>query len=130
MGKTVKDLLADVGCGDDLDGGYAVLALFYSERAEDSSVEGAVLQSVVRVAVDSQNRELLCFLADKNEANSAIALSALVDAAEEKIQDFQVCLAKEDTIDGNYIRIDIPIIGFGENHVQRRYLLVASSDAG
>jgi len=68
---------------------------------------------VTRMEIDAEDQECLLHYSDHSEEGLTLAaIKAQLTAVE---QDYELCASEEKVVDGDLLRYDTPLNGFGEN---------------
>lgn len=123
MSKFVSDLASDLQSIDEIADDFKLLLM--SIKFDDSDeVTTKSTQSVSRIEVDSENQECLFFVTSNDEALSIANTKKEISTIN---SDYYLCAATKDIDDDSKIRLDNPIIGFGENIELKQFFIVCEA---
>ncbi len=113
LSKCVRDLLhefeSQVDIADDFQ--LHVLKVLVDESGEVEQSGSA--QPVTKIEIDSESKE--CLLHFEESTSNYVTVSDAKTAFVCAVLDYEVCAAQEKETDDAHIRLDTPLIGFGEN---------------
>ncbi|MEH6557297.1 MAG: hypothetical protein V7459_13080 [Oceanicoccus sp.] len=113
MSKYARDLLQEFESQIDIKDDFQlhVLKVKVDESGNVEPLGNA--QPVTNIDIDSDNKE--CLLHFDESTLDYITVSDAKSLFVGAVLDFEVCAAQEKENDDAYIRLDTPLIGFGEN---------------
>ncbi|MFV1872990.1 MAG: hypothetical protein ACMZ64_06700 [Oleiphilus sp.] len=125
MSKSAKDLLQEFQPENGIEDDFSVhiLQVKVDENGEVEQSGNAL--SVVKVEIDHKNRE--CLLHFEENTSNPVTVSEIKSKFITEILDYEVCAAQEKTIEDSYVRLDTPLIGFGENFELKYFLAVCQA---
>ena len=120
MSKLIKDLENELDSLDEIEDNFElfIMSIKIDEFDEYSSAE--TIQAVSHIEVDESTQECLFHLGSSDAMN----ILNTIDKISSIDSDYALCSAEEKTIDDALVRVDNPIIGFGENIEQKRFFIV------
>jgi len=134
MSKRVSDMLAYI----EERGAEPTFQLFALAVTIDAGgqVEGQKwVAPISQVQFDANSSECLLHIEDgeppinRSRLNAArVTLADVLSMISPANREYAVCTAQEAHLDDARVRIDTPIIGFGENPEERRYFVVVLGD--
>lgn len=113
MSKHARDLLQEFESQNDIEDDFQLHVLKVNVDESGEVEQSGNAQPVTKIEIDSENKECLLHFDEKTSEYVTVsdAKSVFVSA----VLGFEVCAAQEKEIDDAYIRLDTPLIGFGEN---------------
>lgn len=113
MSKYARDILQEFESQIDIKDDFQLLVLKVNADESGEVEQSGNAQPVFKIEIDSESKECLLHFDESTSKYVTVsdAKAALISAA----LDYEVCAAQEKEIDDAYIRLDIPLIGFGEN---------------
>lgn len=115
MSKSVRDLFQEFESqhviADDFQ--LHILKVKVDESGEVEQLGNA--QPVTKIEIDSDNKE--CLLHFEESTSDCVTVLDAKSVFVTAVLDYQVCAAQDKENDDAYIRLDTPLIGFGE-HVE------------
>ena len=132
MSKCVADMLADIA-NIAAEGSCELLVLAVTLGAGGEAEETKWVAPVSRVQFDGDSQECLFHvdyecMDEPRQSPTGVTLADVLSAASKANRGYDVCVAHEVQLDGSRIRIDTPIIGFGENAGKHQYFVVIPGD--
>ena len=125
MNKTVKDLLdefkAEVEIGDD----FAVNILRVTVDPDGAIEQSGNALPVFKVEVDHEDKAVLLHFDEADRTQVTVA--ALKHELDDSILDYAVCAAQEKEWETAFVRLDTPLIGFGEYLEHKVFLAVCKA---
>lgn len=128
MSKLVKDMIADINAEEGISDSYQLHAMYLKMNSEGEVESTEKVRPIFKVDIDVENEEFLLHITDDKNEVGEITLCDVINAANEKYYGYEVCIALEKEIDDSWIRVDTPLIGFGENSEQRVFFVIANAD--
>lgn len=125
LSKQVRDLLQEFESQINIADDFQLHVLKVSVDESGAVEQTGNAQPVTRIEIDSQSKECLLHFAESTSQYVTVsdAKSVLVNA----ILDFEVCAAQEQENDEATIRLDTPLIGFGENVELKVYFVICQA---
>ncbi|MFT4764728.1 MAG: hypothetical protein ACI9OH_001826 [Oleispira sp.] len=125
MSKHVRDLLFEFEVQSEIEEHFRlhVLKVTLNENGEAEEFGNAL--PVTRIEIDSEDRECLLHFDEKSTDYVTIteAKALLIDA----VLGYEVFAAEEKELDGSLVRLDTPLIGFGENAELKCFFVVCQA---
>ena len=124
LSKLISDLINEFHSVDEIeceiDGDFElfIMSIKIDEFGEYDSSESILPISYIEV--DSEKEECLFHFG----SSDTMTIASTVEKIKAIDSNYLLCSAEEKTIDNALVRIDNPIIGFGENIEQKRFFLV------
>lgn len=119
MSKHVRDLLFEFEVQSEVEEHFRlhVLKVTLNENGEAEEYGNAL--PVTKIEIDSEDKECLLHF-DEHSADSvtiteAKALFINEEGIDAEVQGYEVFASEEKELDGSHVRLDTPLIGFGEN---------------
>lgn len=124
MSKSVGDFVNEIEESDVIEYDFKlfVLSVKISDSGEITSTES--IEPIERIEFDIENEECLLQISENNRAlnlSEAFSEIAVIDSR------FSLVAAHERSIEDSWVRIDNPIIGFGENIGQKQFFVVCEA---
>jgi len=122
LSKYVRDLLDEFNTEQNIqdDFNLHVLKVTIDDRGEIEQVGNAL--PVFNIEIDAENKEvLLHYLASTTQSVSVAAAKELLT---DELLDYEICAAQEKDTTEALIRLDTPLLGFGENPEQKCFFNV------
>ena len=121
LSKLVSDLVEELQTLDEVDDEFKcfVLSIKIDDEGEITSTEST--EPLVSLKADNENQECLFYFEATGKALTVAKVKQELSAID---TDYFICSAEEKTIDDSFVRIDSPIIGFGENIDLKKFFLV------
>ena len=113
MSKYVRDLLQEFQSQDEIEDHFCLHVLKVSVDESGEVEQSGNALPVTKIEIDSENEE--CLLHFEEVTSSSVTVSEAKAAFVSEILDYEVCAAEEKELDDAHIRLDTPLIGFGEN---------------
>ena len=122
MSKLISDLINEFQTIDEIQDDFElfIMSIKIDESGEYDSSESIL--PVNRIEIDSENEECLFYFGTHD--SDAITVATTADKIKTITPNFLLCSAEEKTVEDKTLRLDNPIIGFGENVEQKRFFLV------
>lgn len=113
MSKSVRELLQEIQSQELLEDDFRlhVLKVIVDENGDVEPAGNAL--AVTKIEIDVENKE--CLLHFDETATKGVSLIEAKAAFVEEVLDYEVCAAQEKETDEAFLRLDTPLIGFGEN---------------
>lgn len=125
MSKTAKDLLQEFQTQNGIEDDFQIHILNVIVNDRDEVKQTGQAQPVIKNEIDHDNRECLLHF-EENKSISVTVLDIKEKIADEML-DYAVCAVQEKTLDNSYVRIDSPLIGFGENFELKCFFAVCQA---
>ncbi len=124
MSKLVIDVVSEFQSLDVIEDDFElfVLSVKINESGEITSTES--IEPVNRIEADIENQECLLHVTSNGEA---LRMVEAIQAISKVNADYSLCSAQEETLEDSWVRIDNPIIGFGENIDLKRFFVVCQA---
>lgn len=124
MSKLARDVVNEFHSLDVIEDDFElfVLSVKINDYGEIISTES--IEPVSRVESDNENQECLLHISPSGEP---LKICEAVGRIGVLNPDYALCAAQEETIDNSWVRIDNPIIGFGENLDLKRFFVVCQA---
>lgn len=121
MSKLVGHLISEIEDSDVIDDDFKifVISVEISDSCEITSTES--IEPIERIGFDIEHEECLLHISETNMAIEICDAFSEISAIDSR---FAVVAAIEQSFDDSWVRIDKPIIGFGENIEKKRFLVV------
>ena len=118
MSKHVRDLLFEFEVQGEVEEHFHlhVLKVTLNENGEAEEYGNAL--PVTKIEIDSEDKEcLLHFDEHSTEFVTITEVKALLlnETLADEMQGYEVFASEEKELDGSHVRLDTPLIGFGEN---------------
>ena len=122
MSKLISNLVNEFQTLDEIQDDFElfIMSIKIDEFGEYDSAE--TILPVSHLNVDIEKEE--CLFHFGSSETEAMTIASTVEKIKEIDSSFLLCAAEEMTVDGKAVRLDNPIIGFGENIEQKRFFLV------
>lgn len=128
MAKLLSSLIEDISEIEEADESFSLNVIAVNINDSDEIESMAWVKPVHKIGVDTDSKEFLFHFEENPEDGSHSAnLSDLFGVLEEPHLDFEVCAALEHQIDDDWVRIDHPIIGIGQNIENKEILVVTKA---
>jgi hypothetical protein len=118
MSKHVRDLLFEFEVQSEVDEHFRlhVLKVILNEKGEAEEFGNAL--PVTKIEIDSKSKE--CLLHFDEQSSDGVTISevkALLvnESLTDEVLGYEVFAAEEKELDVSHVRLDTPLIGFGEN---------------
>lgn len=113
MSKSVRELLLEFQSQAEIEDDFHlhVLKVTVDDNGEVEQSGNAL--PVTKIEIDSESNE--CLLHFKEKASNPVTVSEAKEAFGSAVLEYEVCASEEKTQDNARIRLDTPLIGFGEN---------------
>lgn len=113
MSKSVRELLQEIQSQELLDDDFRlhVLKVVVDDNGDIEQAGNAL--AVTKIEIDVESKE--CLLHFDETATNGVSLLEAKAALVDEILDYEVCAAQEKETDEAFLRLDTPLIGFGEN---------------
>ena len=120
MSKLIIDLVNEFQSLDEITDDFElfIMSIKIDEFGEYDSAE--TILPVSHIEVDSNKEECLFHFG----SSDAMDIVTTLEKIKSIDTNYLLCSAEEKTFDGATVRVDNPIIGFGENIEQKRFFLV------
>jgi hypothetical protein len=126
MSKHVRDLLFEFEVQSEIEEHFRlhVLKVTLNENGEAEEFGNAL--PVTKIEVDSEDKECLLHFDEQSTDYVTIteAKALLIDA----VLGYEVFAAEEKELDGSLVRLDTPLIGFGENAELKCFFVVCQAE--
>ncbi|MFT5578425.1 MAG: hypothetical protein ACI9WS_001179 [Paraglaciecola psychrophila] len=113
MSKCVSELLLELQMYDQVSDDFRLHILKVVVDADGEVEQQDQAIPVTRLEIDAEDKE--CLLHYGDHSGQALTLAAITAQLTEAEQDYELCASEEKLVDGNLLRYDTPLIGFGEN---------------
>ena len=125
MSKSARDLLVEFDLQSEIEDDFHlhVLKVAIDENGEVEQSGNA--QPVTKIEIDHENNE--CLLHFDEDTSSHVTISDAKSSLVDGVLDYEVCAAQEKTFDDSYVRIDTPLVGFGENFELKYFFAVCQA---
>ena len=125
MSKYARDLLQEFESQIDIKDDFQLHILKVSVDESGDIEQSGNAQPVTKIEIDSQSKECLLHFAESTPKNITVldAKTAFSSAT----LGYEVCAAQEKEIDDAHIRLDTPLIGFGENTELKCFFVVCQA---
>jgi hypothetical protein len=126
MSKHVRDLLFEFEVQSEIEEHFRlhVLKVTLNENGEAEEFGNAL--PVTKIEIDSEDKECLLHFDEQSTDYVTIteAKALLIDA----VLGYEVFAAEEKELDGSLVRLDTPLIGFGENAELKCFFVVCQAE--
>ena len=124
MSKLISDLIHEFHSLDEIEDDFEffIMNIVIDENGDVESSDA--IEAITKIEIDETNQE--CLFYSDPEGNAKFIGEAIKEISSVS-SEYQLCSAVENTIEDSFIRIDNPIIGFGENIEQRRFFVVCQA---
>ena len=114
MSKHVRDLLFEFEVQSEVEEQFRlhVLKVILNENGEAEEYGNAL--PVTKIEIDSEDKECLLHF-DEHSADSISITEAKALLIDAEVQGYEVFASEEKELDDSHVRLDTPLIGFGEN---------------
>mgnify|MGYP003151198613 CR=1 FL=1 len=121
MSKYVGCIINEFDESDIVDGNFELflISLNMDESGEITSTES--IEPIIKVGFDIENEECLFHVGPGKKAAKVSDVYAEIETID---SGFSLVSALEKKCQGSWIRIDNPVIGFGENIDEKRFFIV------
>lgn len=125
MSKSVRELLFEFQSQDEIEDDFQfhVLKVKVDDNGEIEDAGNAL--PVINVELDVESSE--CLLHFEEGAPCAVTVLEIKKMLGDTVLDYEVCAAEEKTLDGTHVRLDTPLIGFGENIELKCFFVVCQA---
>jgi hypothetical protein len=113
LSKYARDLIQEFQAQDEIEDHFRLHVLKVSVDQGGEVEQSGNALPVTKIEIDSENEECLLHF-EELSSNYVTVLEAKAVFVNE-ILDYEVCAAEEKELDDAHVRLDTPIIGFGEN---------------
>lgn len=128
MSKLVRNLISEIKVVEGVDDTFTLNAIAVNFDSSNEVESMAWIKPVRKISADHEHGEILFhYDNESNKKDVGIVLADVFDFLDESHLEYSACVAIENEIDGNYVRIDYPIIGTGENLDEKRCLFVVQA---
>lgn len=125
MSKTAKDLLQEFQDQNGIEDDFQIHILNVVVNDKDEVMQTGQAQPVIKIEIDHDNRE--CLLHFEENKSTFVTVLDIKEKITDEMLDYAVCAAQEKTFDDSCVRIDSPLIGFGENFELKCFFAVYQS---
>jgi hypothetical protein len=131
MSKHVRDLLFEFEVQSEVDEHFRlhVLKVTLNENGEAEEFGNAL--PVTKIEIDSENKECLLHFDEQSPEGVTItdAKALLVNGSlADEVLGYAVFAAEEKELDDSQVRLDTPLIGFGENAELKCFFVVCQAE--
>ena len=131
MSKHVRDLLFEFEVQSEVEEHFRlhVLKVTLNENGEAEEFGNAL--PVTKVEIDSEDKECLLHFDEQSTDYVTITEAKALFISEEgndDVQGYEVFAAEEKELDGSLVRLDTPLIGFGENAELKCFFVVCQAE--
>ena len=114
MSKHVRDLLFEFEVQSEVEEHFRlhVLKVTLNENGEAEEYGNAL--PVTKIEIDSENKECLLHF-DEHSTDCVTITEAKALLIDDEVQGYEVFASEEKELDDSHVRLDTPLIGFGEN---------------
>ncbi len=125
MSKYARDLLQEFESQNDIEDDFQLHVLKVNIDESGDVEQSGNAQPVTKIEIDLEGKECLLHFAESTSEYVTVsdAKSVFVNA----VLDFEVCAAQEKEMDEAFIRLDTPLIGFGENIELKAFFAVCQA---
>lgn len=113
MSKYVRDLLQEFQSQEEIEDHFNIHVLKVKMDNDGEIEQDGNALPVTRIEIDSENSE--CLLHFEETTANYVTVSDAKKQLTEVVLDYEVCAAEEQELGDAFIRLDTPLIGFGEN---------------
>ncbi len=125
MSKYVRDILLEFQSQDEIEDHFQLHALKVNiDESGDVEPSGNALP-ITKIEIDADNKECLLYFEEVTSIHVTVAEAKAVFVSE--ILDYEVCAAEEKELDDAHVRLDTPLIGFGENVELKCFFVICQS---
>jgi hypothetical protein len=126
MSKHVRDLLFEFEVQTEVEEHFRlhVLKVTLNENGEAEEYGNAL--PVTKIEIDSEDKECLLHF-DEQSADSVSITEAKAMLIDAELQGYEVFASEEKELDGSLVRLDTPLIGFGENSELNCFFVVCQA---
>jgi hypothetical protein len=130
MSKQVRDLLFEFEVQSEVEEHFRlhVLKVTLNENGEAEEYGNAL--PVTKIEIDSEDKECLLHFDEQSTDGVTIteAKAILLNLnLSEDVQGYAVFASEEKELDGSHVRLDTPLIGFGENTELKCFFVVCQA---
>jgi hypothetical protein len=113
LSKYARDLLHEFQAQDEIEDDFRLHVLKVSVDESGEVEQSGNALPVTKIEIDAENEE--CLLHFEELTSNYVTVSEAKAVFVSEILDYEVCAAQEKELDDAYVRLDTPLIGFGEN---------------
>lgn len=126
MSKHVRDLLFEFEVQTEVEEHFRlhVLKVTLNENGEAEEYGNAL--PVTKIEIDSEDKECLLHF-DEHSADSVSITEAKAILTNDEVQGYEVFASEEKELEGSHVRLDTPLIGFGENSELNCFFVVCQA---
>jgi hypothetical protein len=126
MSKHVRDLLFEFEVQTEVEEHFRlhVLKVTLTENGEAEEYGNAL--PVTKIEIDSEDKECLLHF-DEHSADSVSITEAKAILTNDEVQGYEVFASEEKELEGSHVRLDTPLIGFGENSELKCFFVVCQA---
>ena len=127
MSKHVRDLLFEFEVQSEVEEHFRlhVLKVTLNENGEAEEYGNAL--PVTKIEIDSEDKECLLHF-DEHSTDCVTITEAKALLIDEEVQGYGVFASEEKELDDSHVRLDTPLIGFGENAELNCFFVVCQAE--
>ena len=130
MSKHVRDLLFEFEVQSEVEEHFRLHVLKVTLNENDEAVEYGNALPVTKIEIDSEDKECLLHF-DEHSTDfvtiteaKAMFVESLID---DEVQGYEVFASEEKELEDSHVRLDTPLIGFGENAELKCFFVVCQA---
>jgi len=126
LSKQVKEFLQELASPIDVEDDFQLHVLKVSFDDAGEVEQSGSPQPVTKIEIDEESKE--CLLHYEQSASQPVTLLDVKNIFKDRLFDFEVCAAQEQETEEAFIRLDTPLIGFGENVELKIFFVICQAD--
>ena len=121
MSKLINDLITEFHSLDEIEDSFGFYIMWIQLDDEGEITSSDSLKPVSHIEIDKEDQACLFHFTENGEAMN---IAEAIEVINSENSEYALFSAEETTLDDEHVRIDNPIIGFGENVEQRCFFIV------
>jgi hypothetical protein len=122
LSKTARDVLEEFEAQTQIADDFGIHVLKVKVGENDDVEQQGNAQPVVKIEIDHEDKE--CLLHYEEGASAYVTVSDLKAEFISEVLEYEVCAAQEKILEGSHVRLDTPLVGFGENFELKYFFTV------
>ncbi|MBQ0729292.1 MAG: hypothetical protein KBT75_01255 [Oleispira antarctica] len=126
MSKHVRDLLFEFEVQSEIEEHFRLHVLKVTLNENDEAEEFGNALPVTKIEIDSESEE--CLLHFDEQSTDYVTIAEAKTILVDSVLGYEVFAAEEKELDDAHVRLDTPLIGFGENAELKCFFVVCQAE--
>lgn len=122
--KTLKSLFDDIGGNIGNDPSYSLFAVGLHQKGDSDGYSLLWEKSICSLEIDEKNKEVCLLIDEELKGINVEKILRFKNTLDEAVCEYAICACTKETVDGYDVRIDMPVIGFGQSSEEKKYAVM------